>query len=351
MKIAIISDTHFGAREGRGVFHDYFQKFYDTTFFPECERRGIKTVLHLGDLFDRRKYIDYFSLKRCREYFFDPLDESDMRMFILVGNHDIALRNSLNVNSPSLLLQDYDRITTIVEPGVYNVGAEMEMLLVPWICPENREASLRVMETGRTDICFGHFEISGFSMYRGMESHDGLDRKLFKRFDIVCSGHFHHRSYDDGILYVGSPYEITHNDYNDPRGFHIFDTETREIEFIHNPHKLFERYVYDDTMSDPSKVDVSYFKDKFIKIVVQKKTDYYKFDTFLDKVYNCGAHDIKVMEDISELSPEELDETIDIEDTVSILTHYVKAADVTVDRDELAKYMKQLYVEAVNVAV
>ena len=29
MKIAIITDTHFGGRRGSKVFHDFFQKFYD----------------------------------------------------------------------------------------------------------------------------------------------------------------------------------------------------------------------------------------------------------------------------------------------------------------------------------
>lgn len=348
MKIAMITDTHFGAREGRHIFHDFFAKFYTNVFFPTLRERGITTVLHLGDLFDRRKYIDYYSLKRSREYFFEPM--RDFKMHVLVGNHDIALRNSLDINSPELLLSEYTNIKPISEPTVISVNSA-SFLMLPWVCADNYAKSMDMLKTAKTDLCCGHFEISGFSMYKGMESHEGFDAGLFDRFDMVFSGHYHHRSSRSNIHYLGNPYEITHMDYNDQRGFHIFDTETRKLTFIPNPYTIFERFVYDDTNVDPQSIDVSLFTEKFLKIVVQKKTDFYKFDTFLDRVYNCGAHDIKILEDIAEMAADELDDSIDIEDTQSILHHYIKSADVTVDREKLSTYMKQLYVEAVNIKV
>lgn len=344
----MITDTHFGAREGRHIFHDFFAKFYTNVFFPTLRERGITTVLHLGDLFDRRKYIDYYSLKRSREYFFEPM--RDFKMHVLVGNHDIALRNSLDINSPELLLSEYTNIKPISEPTVISVNSA-SFLMLPWVCADNYAKSMDMLKTAKADLCCGHFEISGFSMYKGMESHEGFDAGLFDRFDMVFSGHYHHRSSRSNIHYLGNPYEITHMDYNDQRGFHIFDTETRELTFIPNPYTIFERFVYDDTNVDPQSIDVSLFTEKFLKIVVQKKTDFYKFDTFLDRVYNCGAHDIKILEDIAEMAADELDDSIDIEDTQSILHHYIKSADVTVDREKLSTYMKQLYVEAVNIKV
>lgn len=347
-KIAIITDTHCGARDGRHIFHDFFEKFYTNTFFPTLKKYKVDTVLHLGDLFDRRKYIDYFSLKRSKEYFFEPM--RDYKMHVLVGNHDIALRNSLDINSPELLLAEYKNILPISDPEVIDVhGASF--LMLPWICTDNYAKSMDLLKTAKADLCCGHLEISGFSMYKGMESHEGFDAGLFDRFDMVFSGHYHHRSSRSNIHYLGNPYQITHMDYNDPRGFHLFDTETRELTFIENPYTIFERFVYDDTILDPAGIDVSLFTEKFLKIVVQKKTDFYKFDTFLDRVYNCGAHDIKILEDIAEMAADELDDSIDIEDTQSILHHYIKSADVSVDREKLSSYMKQLYVEAVNIKI
>jgi DNA repair exonuclease SbcCD nuclease subunit len=347
-KIAIITDTHFGARDGRHIFHDFFEKFYTNTFFPTLKKYKVDTVLHLGDLFDRRKYIDYFSLKRSKEYFFEPM--RDYKMHVLVGNHDIALRNSLDINSPELLLAEYNNILPISDPEVIDVHG-VSFLMLPWICSDNYAKSMDFLKTAKADLCCGHLEISGFSMYKGMESHEGFDAGLFNRFDMVFSGHYHHRNSRSNIHYLGNPYQITHMDYNDPRGFHIFDTKTRELTFIENPYTLFERFVYDDTNYDPAGIDVSEFKEKFLKIVVQKKTDFYKFDTFLDRVYNCGAYDIKILEDVSDMTASDMDESIDIEDTQSILHHYIKSAEVDVDREKLSTYMKQLYVEAVNLKV
>lgn len=348
MKVALVTDTHFGARDGRHIFHDFFAKFYTNIFFPTLREHGITTVLHLGDLFDRRKYIDYFSLKRSKEYFFDPM--RDFKMYVLVGNHDIALRNTLEINSPELLLSEYKNIVPIAEPSVVQVNSA-SFLMMPWICSDNYAQSMEMLKTAKADLCCGHFEISGFSMYKGMESHEGFDAGLFNKFDMVFSGHYHHRSSRSNIHYLGNPYELTHMDYNDQRGFHIFDTETRELTFIPNTYTIFDRFVYDDTKFDPAGIDCSTFSEKFLKIVVQKKTDFYKFDTFLDCVYNSGPHDVKIMEDISELSADEMDESLDIEDTQSILQHYIKSADVEVDREKLSTYMKQLYVEALNIQV
>jgi len=348
-KIAIITDTHFGARDGRAIFHDYFEKFYTNTFFPTLAEHGITDVLHLGDLFDRRKYIDYYSLKRCREYFFDPLCDAGIDMHCLVGNHDIALRNTLDINSPELLLSEYPNIHPIADPTVINVHGTSFMML-PWICADNYAKSMAMLKDDDAEVVCGHLEIAGFAMYKGMESHEGFDANLFKRFDLVVSGHYHHRSSNGNIHYLGNPYELTHMDYNDPRGFHIFDTKTKELTFIRNPYNIFDKFVYDESV-DARGIDVTAFKDKFIKIVVQKKTDFYAFDQFMDRVYNSGAHDIKVMETISEMTAEEMDDNLDIEDTQSILQHYVETAQIDVDRDKLTNYMKQLYVEAVNTSV
>lgn len=345
-KVAIVTDTHFGARDGRAVFHDYFEKFYRDVFFPTCKKEGVTTILHGGDLFDRRKYIDYFSLMRSKDYFFNEVESSGMHMYVLVGNHDIPYRNTLRANSPELLLTEYKSITPISSPKVIDVGVQVAM--IPWICADNYDESMKLIKNTAAPVCLGHFEIKGFAMYRGMESHEGFDSSMFKRFDLVMSGHYHHRSSRDNIRYLGNPYEITWQDCADTRGFHILDTEKMTLEFIKNPYTLFERVVYDDVANLAP--DVTTLKDKFVKLVVQKKTDFYKFDLFLDKLYNCGAYDIKIAEDLAEISQEELDESVDIEDTLSILEHYIEESDASVDKKKLTSYIKGLYTEAINVA-
>jgi DNA repair exonuclease SbcCD nuclease subunit len=343
MKIALITDTHFGAREGRGIFHDYYNKFYTNTFFPTLKEEGIDTVLHLGDMFDRRKYIDYYSLKRSREYFFDPLQENEIKMYALVGNHDIALRNSLEINSPELLLTEYDNITPITNPSTLNIDGT-SFLMVPWICSDNYDISMIELKSSKADVCCGHFEISGFSMYKGMESHEGFSTDAFSRFDMVFSGHYHHRSSNGRIHYLGNPYELSWNDYNDPRGFHIFDTEDQSLVFIENPYTMHERIEY----NNGAIVDFESLRDKFVKVVTVQKGDYYNYDMFIDKVMNAGAYDVKIMEQVLEMSSEEMDESISLEDTLSIINHYIHHTEIDVDKTKLENCIKLLYTEAIN---
>jgi DNA repair exonuclease SbcCD nuclease subunit len=197
----------------------------------------------------------------------------------------------------------------------------------------------------------GHFEIAGFAMHRGMESHDGLSKDTFKKFDMVFSGHYHHRSDDSHIYYLGNPYELTWQDYNDPRGFHLFDLETRRLEFFVNPNTMFTRIEYNDKDATPIDLDALDLTGKFVKLIVVNKTDYYKFDKFIQKLYNKGCHEIKILEDLSEFEEGEVSEEINLEDTVSVLSNYVDSIETDVDKEKIKTYMRSLYTEAINVEV
>jgi len=285
MKFAILGDTHFGMRGDSLDFHNYSQKFYGD-FFKYLSDNGIYTIIQLGDLFDRRKFINFNSLYLCRKYFFDRLEELDIDMITLLGNHDIAFKNTLEVNSSQLLLNEYKHVRVIdafstIDP----TGDGVLVDIVPWICDENREEIFNQIKQSKSQICFGHFEVSGFEMDRGSVCHDGIDRKSLSKYDMVITGHFHHRSDDGHIYYVGTPGEMTWADYNDPRGFHIFDLKTRELEFIQNPYRMFHKVIYDDSKEDFEfwkKYDYDALKETYVKVVVLNKQNPYLFDTVLD---------------------------------------------------------------------
>ena len=350
MKVAIITDQHFGARNDSIAFLDFFEKFYDNTFFPALDANAIDTVLVLGDTFDRRKYVNFYALDRAKKMFFDKLEERGIRVHMLAGNHDTYYKNTNEVNSPDLLLVEYGNIDVISKPETIVIDGT-SICMMPWICPENYQESLDHITNTKAEICMGHFEIAGFAMHRGMESHDGLAKETFQKFDLVFSGHYHHRSSDKHIHYLGNPYELTWQDYNDPRGFHLFDLSTRELEFICNPYRMFERIEYNDKDQEPIDLDVIELEQKYVKLVVVNKTDFYKFDKFIQKLYNKGCHEIKIIEDMSEFQDGEIGEELNLEDTVSVLTHYIDSIETDVDKEQIKTYMRTLYTEAINIEV
>lgn len=356
MKVALITDQHFGARNDSVHFLDYYEKFYSETFFPRIDKDNIKTVIILGDTFDRRKYINFFSLKRSREMFFDKLFNRDIEVYMIVGNHDTYFKNTNDVNSINLLLQEYDNITVIDSPQTVHLNygdVSSDVCMMPWICSDNYEVSMQELKYTRADLCMGHFDISGFAMHRGLISEEGLDRELFKKFDMVFSGHFHHRSNMDNIYYLGNPYELTWQDYNDPRGFHVFDLSDRTLEFCQNPNLMFHRILYDDKVESISEInskDLSRYNNTYVKVVVINKTNPYLFDKFLSNLYQVNPIDVTIAEDFTELTELAEDDMIDqAEDTMTIISKYVDTLTKDgIDNNKLKTVLRELYVEALN---
>ena len=345
-KVALVTDTHFGARSDSIPFDNFFRRFYDETFFPEIDKRGIKTIFHLGDCFDRRKYINFNTLSSCRDYFFDAAKQRGIEIVMIVGNHDTFFKNTNNVNSPGLLLSDYDNVTAYSGPIEYSIDGT-SILLMPWICTDNYNECMEAMKVSNSQVLFGHFEIAGFQMYKGHENDEGFNPKIFEKFDLVCSGHFHHRSSNGNINYLGNPYELTWADFEDPRGFHIFDTSTRELEFIQNPFTIFSKIYYDDEKVDSTAVDVSQYTNQHIKLIVVNKKDFYKYDQFVERLYKINPLELKIIEDFSEFENEALgDGDIDLEDTITLLSQYVDNLETDAEKDRIKNLMKTLYVEA-----
>lgn len=285
MKVAIITDTHFGARNDSQNFARYFEKFYSEQFFPYLEEQGITTILHLGDIFERRKYINFQSFFAARRYFFEPARKYDVHL--IVGNHDVALKNTNEINSPDLLLRDYPNINVYSSPLDIELG-DHTLAMLPWVCSDNFQESMQFLKDAKGRLLFGHLEILGFEMHAGQPSHTGFNADTFNSFEQVYSGHFHHKSERGNIAYLGSPYEITWGDYNDDRGFHVLDLDTRELEFIRNPHRMFHKIVYDDSRQvteDYFKYeDFSQFEGCFVKLIVESKQNEPLFQRFVDKI-------------------------------------------------------------------
>jgi len=343
MKVAIITDTHYGARKGSKYLHDYFEQFYNDVFFPTLEKEGISTVIHMGDAFDSRKSIDYQSLEWSKRVVFNRLKNYDVHM--IVGNHDCYYKNTNNVNSPELLLQTYNNIKTyseVTEVTIHNLN----VLFIPWINAENLESSLQSIQNSTSVCAMGHLELNGFRAHRGHIMEDGMECNIFEKFAKVFSGHYHTRSNDGRIFYLGNPYEMFWNDVNDPRGFTIFDTDTLEHTQIDNPYKLFYNIYYEDT--NHKLFNATEYKNKIVKVIVRKKTKPKDFEKFIDKLYSVGVQDLKIIEnfEIQESEDFEIDED---ENTLSILNRYIDESEFELDKNMIKSIFQDLYKQACEV--
>jgi DNA repair exonuclease SbcCD nuclease subunit len=349
MKIALITDTHFGARNDNDNFNSYFYKFWDNTFFPYIQENNIDTVIHLGDVMDRRKFVSYKIAKDFREKFIQRFIDLNINLHMLVGNHDTFYKNTNDVNSLDELVNGKsDKIKIYSECQTVEFDG-LPLFFIPWINVENYNNTVKQMKETNAQVCFGHLEINGFEMHKGQFSENGYPRDMFQMFDTVFSGHFHKKSDDGHIFYLGTTYQITWADYQDPKGFHVFDTETRNLTRIENPYTIYHKVYYDDTTNDYDKFDFTQLNEKYVKVIVVNKKDLYKFDRFIDTcLTKAGTYEVKIVEDFSDLSAENVSDEIveNAEDTTTLLEKYIEELDVDIDKKRLTSMMKSLYVEA-----
>jgi len=345
MKIAIICDTHWGARSDNQSMLKYFSVFYKKVFFPYIDKHNIDTVVHLGDLFDRRKFINFYTLSVFHKFFLDPLSSRKIDFRILLGNHDVYYKNSNSLNSITELFYDMDNV--IVYPMSTKVSFDgVDFGFVPWINSENEKETKAFLKKAPS-ILFGHFEINGFEFVPGVMSRNGFDDDNFKKFDTVLSGHYHRKMSRKNIHYLGAPYEMTWSDYGDRRGFHVFDTDTRELVFIENPHKIFHKIMYDDTNTDYFSFDAKKYKGCYVKLLVLKKENPYMFEKLLDKFYDSDLSDLTIVEDLKEYDV--ADDVVDMaKSTQDLFNEYVDALVIREDKERIKKIISEFYVEALN---
>ena len=346
MKVAIITDQHFGCRKNSKLFHDYFLKFYEDIFFPTLEKEGITTVVDMGDTFDSRKGIDFCALTWAKRKYFDRLNDMGITDHTIVGNHTAYYKNTNQINAVDLLLREYDNVSIYSEPTEIKLD-NLNVLMIPWINPENEKETLYSLNSSKSPCVMGHLELQGFKVNEYVVMDHGLDYTPFEKFERVYSGHFHTRSNRGNIYYLGNPYEIYWNDHADTRGFHLFDTETLEHTPINNPYRLFYKIYYDDTPHQT--FDAREYEDKIVKVIVRKKSDLTQFEKFIDKLYSVNVAELKIVENFDFGGWYDKDDSaneFESEDTLSILNRYIEDAEISLDKSVVRKMVDEIYQEA-----
>ncbi|MDD4242783.1 MAG: metallophosphoesterase [Bacilli bacterium] len=337
MKIAIINDLHFGVKNDSLIFLDYQKEFYDKVFFPTLNTKQIKNVSILGDSFDKRKVSNHQTIESSKQMLFNPLYDKGIDTNILIGNHDSMYANKLSVNSPRLLLSEFSNINIIDSPLVIK-----NILYVPWICESNYNECMQMIKKAGCSVeyCFGHFELSGFFN----NSHvlkDAMSPTILKRFKHVYSAHYHDKQTIGNVTYTGSPYQLTFADV-EKKGFHIFDDETGELEFIENPYKMFHTITY----SENEATSVPNISGKIVKLIVKDNTDKKKYEKFLEFLNNQNPFELKINDTLVDHDELEEDIDLDIDTTDTVIKKYIDNSEVSLDKNRLNDIFKSLLSEA-----
>ena len=325
----------------------YQEKFYTNVLFPYLLENKIDKILHLGDYYEHRKFVNLKALEHNRRIFLDKLREYNITMDIIPGNHDVFYKNTNELCSLKELMGHYMDVVKIHMNNVVITYDELKVALIPWINMTNYADTMDFIKTCSADIVAGHFEFGGFEMYKGIVNPHGMDTNEFKRFEMVLSGHFHTKSSRDNIHYLGSQMEFNWGDVNDSKYFHILDTSTRELTPVLNPNTLHTKIIYNDEKQDYSEMDISVLDNQFVKIVVEKKTDYFAFDKFIDRVSLRPIYELKIAESFIEYLGDNVEDgEIKLDDTQVLLDSYIDAVDTEADKEKLKTLLRGLYSEA-----
>jgi len=263
-----------------------------------------------------------------------------VKMHMIVGNHDIYYKNTLRVNAPKELLGSYDNITVYDEPCTVNFGG-LDICFIPWICDDNYDKTLYTITQSPASVAMGHLELNGFEAHPGHYMENGMDPSFVSKFKKVFTGHYHQKSHRDNIYYLGNPYQLYWNDYKCKRGFHVFDTETLRTTFYRNPFDIFYKLHYDSGVQLPDEKEL---EGAFVKLIVENKGDYSKFDYRVRQLQDIGLADLKIIEDIS--VGIENGSVVETEDTMTLLDTYIDEIDIKANKSNIKNIMRSLYVEA-----
>jgi len=344
-KIAILGDTHFGARSSNRVVEYWQRKFFEECFWPEIKNQGITEIIQTGDYFDNRKSIDLQSLAFQKEVFVDKVAEYECNAHVIVGNHDIPYRNTLKNNSISQILTREKGFHVYSDTDDVEIGSRT-ITFMPWICRDNVEKlSQRIRDGG--DIMVGHFEISGFVMHPGMMSkHEGLQMGDFGGWEKVLSGHYHTQSHNANIQYVGTPYQMNWNDANSKHGFWILDTTDDSMVFHENPFYFFNKFVWEGECKEP--VNGPGVENGFVKVIVKKKGNFEEFENFIDSINFQQPYDLKIVESFEEFNQDNVHDMIKMTSTTETIEEYIESVGTDLNKETIKKMMVEIYEEALS---
>jgi len=376
MLLGFIGDLHIGARGGSPHARKFIKSYFLDYLFPKFKELGVQQYIQTGDAFDVRKSMHGLDMDFILNDFIPAHEQYGLEGYYLTGNHDITFRDTNRVSWVKVLEQlSEGHIISFREATDFVIGG-IRICMVPWINRENIEHTMEVIESSTAEYAVGHLELSGFPMYRNSICEEGqIDLSALRKFKSVKSGHFHTKSSDGNVEYVGTPYHLTWQDFPDGnnRGFHTLDTETHEWKFYPNPVELslFRVFVYDwkrydeDTtlklkLKDPTILEKEFgLKGSIVKIIVESRDNAKHYADFcsalrkvdlIDYVVVDKTETKSVMSTNSDGSPTEqplIDESMLQADILQILEGRIKNTE-GIDKDLTTQITRDVHGRAMT---
>lgn len=345
MRVGVISDLHWGVRSNSLFFLDKMEEFYYGFFIPYLKDAGIDTIWILGDVFENRKQINIQVLNRAQN-FFQTLHSEMFDVYCISGNHDYFFKNTNDVGSLAPVLKPFPNVRYVHTYDTIKFD-ETPVGFISWISPEIKEDALRWIQTVDTSILCGHFEINSFEIIKGVTCHSGFEPGIFERFDCVLSGHFHIRARSGVINYLGNPYQTNWSEAGFDKGFHVFDTRTKNLEFVKNPINIYDVIHYNDDL-DIVNFDAEQHRDKIIRIFAEngRSKNKKKLELLVDAITNV-CQSVELIEDREVLIDD--DGNTVIGDTSQLIRQFLTNCEVEhIDRNLLERIVFDVYREALE---
>ena len=253
MKILIFSDLHIHPHKRSNDRLDHCIDALDWVFNTAIER-GIKNIVFLGDLFHDRQKIDVLTYQRTFEVLERHLCNNDLRLFLLLGNHDLWHYQKLDVSSVNPL-RKLPGITIVSKPGVEKISDGAEDFLFGFLpYTHNPIEDLKVVEKewkanapkGQSRVLGGHISVDGAvwnvrhkTVSEVTIEHDGdmvrVGSDIFDKWDRVFLGHYHaEQKLDEKVEYVGSPLQLSFGEAFQSKHVVVFETNSDEREYVEN---------------------------------------------------------------------------------------------------------------------
>lgn len=345
MKVAFITDIHFGVRGSSLYFVERYKLFFENIFFPQCIKHGVTKIFCLGDTFEDRRHITLVALESSAQMFFDQCEKHNIELIMILGNHDVAYRNTNKTNSLDIFDRAYSNIHMVDEYEEFNIG-DKTIGMMAWINNENYARNLERIKNSSVDILAGHFEINGFELTKGNIADKGLSQDIFKNIPTVLSGHFHIKNKIGNIHYIGNPFQTNWDDFDSDRGFHIYDSDTNEYTFIKNTFENYNVLIYSDDI-ELENFDYDLYKGQIVKVLVNKVSDlnqgnYFKFIENLN--------DVTQQYNIVEVGKEDVaaPDVVDFKSNTEVINEYVSELSL---EDEMKKDVLAIMIDLHNVAL